>query len=142
MKKLLGVVWPMMAAVLLMALLTASASATPPAVEFAVDGTIKAIPDAKTGVIEGRIVDEMGKPVGAATVMLDSPPRTDAPQKRLATVETDRHGMFRIDSVPPDIGYVIAGETKDRRGAKNAIDVKAGTLTDIGPLVIKPGPRF
>ena len=88
------------------------------------------------------VVDEHGKAIAGATVTLDSPPRSEAPQKRMSTTTTSFRGEFHIEDVPPAEGYVIAAETKDRWGSREKVSVRAGETTNAGQIEIKSGAKM
>ncbi|MEX2118286.1 MAG: M56 family metallopeptidase [Pirellulales bacterium] len=104
--------------------------------------------------LSGRVVDSTGNPIqgawgsaqaipvrhfddepayrGATRTFVFQPSRR---QQRVAFHRTDQNGRFRIDLVPPGVGYELTIGTFDRKTLKKRIPpLDAGTSVDLGDL--------
>jgi Carboxypeptidase regulatory-like domain len=96
--------------------------------------------DATTGAITGSVVDATQTGVGGVTILvLEGGP---FPQT-LASATSDRTGAFTFDHVPPGRDLIVRAIKKGSRAAvgarKQGVTVRAGQMTDLGPIQLHAG---
>ncbi|MBI1851371.1 MAG: carboxypeptidase regulatory-like domain-containing protein [Planctomycetes bacterium] len=99
-------------------------------------------PSAPAGSLVGRVIDDAGAPVSAATVSLydEKPNEVSTP---IASVKTDDAGRFRFGDRAAADGLAIRIEARDfLRDTVDALAIRAGEKTDVGDRRLRPGARL
>lgn len=91
------------------------------------------------GVLEGRVVDARGDPVGGANVVLEAKDENWANHGSLPTAVSSADGSFRIDSLRGGTLHVSARKDGHARAIGLAVEVAPGRTTSGVELALRAG---
>lgn len=101
----------------------------------------------QSGSVMGRALDEDGRPVAAAAILLSFEDKTAHKlfkdlTRRQPPLTTDKEGRFRIDGMIPKLGFALGFRrdrtvlVQDTRPVQH--QVKPGEMLDLGEIRVKP----